>query len=99
MPAIRLTEKVGRPNVSDMKANTRTNLVSAPLSFLCWNINYHVEHHYASSIPFHARPALHKKLKGHVHVERPGYVGAHLKMLRQMLGRELRGDEPRRVAQ
>ena len=37
MRAIRMTEHVGRPNVRDMKVNTRTNLVSNPMRFLCWN--------------------------------------------------------------
>ena len=94
MRAIRVTEHVGRPNVRDMKLNTRTNLVSAPLRFLCWNMNYHAEHHYASSVPFHALPALHEKLKDHVYVEHRGYLGAHLEMLRQILGREVRCDAP-----
>jgi fatty acid desaturase len=92
MRAIRLTEHVGRPNVTDMKSNTRTNLVSPPLRFLCWNMNYHAEHHYASSVPFHALPALHQKLKDHVYVEQRGYLGAHLEMLGQILGRAPRCD-------
>ncbi|MFL2792333.1 MAG: fatty acid desaturase, partial [Paracoccaceae bacterium] len=54
MRAIRLTEHVGRPNTDDLKENTRSSIVSIPMKFLCWNMNYHAEHHYASSIPFHA---------------------------------------------
>ena len=92
MRAIRMTEHVGRPNVADMTINTRTNLVSAPLRFLCWNMNYHVEHHYASSVPFHALPMLHEKLKDHIHVETGGYPGAHADILRQIFGRKLRAD-------
>ena len=66
MRAIRLTEHVGRPNTDDLKENTRSSIVSIPMKFLCWNMNYHAEHHYASSIPFHALPKLHKKLKGYI---------------------------------
>lgn len=92
MRAIRMTEHVGRPDIADMRQNTRTNLVSRPLQFLCWNMNYHAEHHYASSVPFHALPRLHEKLNGYVHVEPRGYLGAHLEILAQLTGRKPRAD-------
>lgn len=92
MRAIRMTEHVGRPNISDMRENTRTNLVSKPIQFLCWNMNYHAEHHYASSVPFHALPKLHKKLEGYVFVEPRGYLGAHRDIIAQLFGRKPRSD-------
>ena len=92
MRAIRMTEHVGRPMVSDMKTNTRSNHVNGVWRFLCWNMNYHAEHHYASSVPFHALPALNKKLEGHVHTEKRGYWGAHKDILRQLSGRVTRCD-------
>ncbi len=85
MRAIRMTEHVGRPTVSDMKINTRSNQVSLPLRFLCWNMNYHAEHHYASSVPFHALPALSHKLNGRLYKEHSGYWGAHKNILSQIL--------------
>lgn len=88
MRFIRMTEHVGRPEVAQMHENTRTNLVPAPLRFLCWNMNYHAEHHYVASVPFHALPALHEKLKNHIHVEPGGYLGAHRDILRQLTGRQ-----------
>ncbi len=93
MRAIRMTEHVGRPNTRDMKENTRTNLVSIPMRFLCWNMNYHAEHHYASSVPFHMLPELHRKLKGFVYVEKRGYLGAHIDILSQIFGRAPRSDD------
>lgn len=87
MRAIRMTEHVGRPMVDDMTSNTRSNHVSWPLRFLCWNMNYHAEHHYASSVPFHALPALSKKLKGYVHTEKAGYLGAHRDIINQLNGK------------
>lgn len=92
MRAIRMTEHVGRPNVADMTVNTRTNLVSAPLRFLCWNMNYHAEHHFAASVPFHALPQLHQQLRNHVPVEAGGYLGAHRDILAQILGHKPRSD-------
>lgn len=87
MRAIRMTEHVGRPANNTMRENTRSNIVSLPWRFLCWNMNYHAEHHYAPSVPFHALPALHKKLDGYVHVEPAGYWGAHRDILRQLFAR------------
>ena len=87
MRFIRMTEHVGRPTVAMMRDNTRTNLVSFPWRFLCWNMNYHAEHHYVASVPFHALPRLHQKLRAHIHVEPGGYLGAHRDILRQVLNR------------
>ena len=92
MRAIRLTEHVGRPNVDDMKENTRTSLVSWPAQMLSWNTNYHAEHHYAASVPFHALPDLHKKLQGFVYVEERGYLGAHIDIIKQLIGKKPRSD-------
>lgn len=93
MRFIRMTEHVGKPCVREMKDNTRTNYVIRPMQFLCWNMNYHAEHHYASSVPFHALPKLHEKLKGVVEVEPRGYLGAHIDILNQLTGRKPRVDE------
>ena len=92
MRAIRMTEHVGRPAVKDMKTNTRSNRVSLPWRFLCWNMNYHAEHHYASSVPFHALPALSEKLDGYIHTEKRGYVGAHIDIVSQLIGKSPRSD-------
>lgn len=93
MRAIRLTEHVGRPNIDDLKENTRSSLTSLPMRFLSWNMNYHAEHHYASSIPFHALPELHKKLNGFIYIEKRGYLGAHIDIISQLIGRKPRSDQ------
>ncbi|MFK7876606.1 MAG: fatty acid desaturase family protein [Paracoccaceae bacterium] len=87
MRFIRMTEHVGRPTVAQMSDNTRTNLVSLPWRFLAWNMNYHAEHHYVASVPYHALPRLHEKLKDHIHVQPKGYLGAHRDILRQVFDR------------
>ena len=92
MRFIRMTEHVGKPNVRDMGENTRTNYVTRPMQFLCWNMNYHAEHHYASSVPFHALPELHEKIKDIISVEERGYLGAHIDILSQLTGRRARAD-------
>ena len=94
MRAIRMTEHVGRPTTRDMRENTRSNLVSWPMRFLCWNMNYHAEHHYAASVPFHALPRLHAKLDGYIFVEPHGYLGAHRDILAQVFNRKPQSDGP-----
>ena len=91
MRAIRMTEHVGCPQIADFKINTRTSLVSTPLRFLCWNMNFHAEHHYAPSVPFHALPALHQKLMDHVTVEPGGCLGAHKDIISQIKGKRSKG--------
>jgi fatty acid desaturase len=81
---VRMTEHVGRPSVPQMSENTRTSLISAPWRFLCWNMNYHAEHHYVASVPFYRLPVLHEKLRDHIHIEPGGYFGAHREILRQI---------------
>jgi len=92
MRFIRMTEHVGKPAIKSMKENTRTTYVFRPAQFLCWNMNYHAEHHYASSVPFHALPRLHETLKTVISVEPRGYWGAHVDILEQLLGKRPRAD-------
>ena len=92
MRAIRMTEHVGMPPVADMRRNTRTNLAWKPLRWLGWNMSYHAEHHYASSVPYHALPRMHEMLAGDLPVERGGYLGAHRDLLAQILGAKPRAD-------
>lgn len=87
MRAIRMTEHVGRPQIKDRGKNTRSTLVSAPLRFLCWNMNYHAEHHFAPAVPFHALPAFHERLKGNLFTEPGGYIGAHRNIVRLVAAR------------
>ncbi|MEX0284640.1 MAG: fatty acid desaturase family protein [Paracoccaceae bacterium] len=88
MRFVRMTEHVGRPTIAQMSENTRTILAPKPISFLCWNMNYHAEHHYVASVPFHALPRLHEKLKDHIYVEKGGYLAAHRDILRQIMSRQ-----------
>ena len=50
-------------NVTDHRLTSRTMLLGPLLGFLCWNMNYHIEHHLYPNVPFHALPKLHEKIK------------------------------------
>ena len=54
-----LAEHTDCDESDDMLANSRTTYTSPLMSFLCWNMCYHAEHHYLAAVPFHALPALH----------------------------------------
>lgn len=93
MRFIRMTEHVACPQVTDMRVNTRTNRVGPLWRFLGWNMNYHAEHHFAASVPFHALPALHARLDGVLNVGTGGYPGAH----REIVAAMRRAEEPVRA--
>ncbi len=50
-------------DVLDHRLNARTVLMSAPLRFVYWNMNYHVEHHMYPMVPYHALPRLHEAVR------------------------------------
>ncbi|MBX2878396.1 MAG: fatty acid desaturase [Granulosicoccus sp.] len=84
MRFIRMAEHVGRPMIADRHVNTRTSLVSRLWRFLAWNMNFHAEHHYAASVPFHALEKLHERLRDSVYVEEGGYWQAHVDIRQRM---------------
>ncbi len=84
----RMTEHVGRPTTDDRFENVRTNVVSLPWRFLAWNMNYHAEHHYASSVPFHRLGDLHEKLGDRLTVVHDGYRGSHRDILQRIVQRQ-----------
>ena len=61
---IGLPQHVGlAEDVLDHRLNSRTFLLPAPVRFLYWNMNYHVEHHMYPLVPYHALPRLHEVVK------------------------------------
>ena len=47
-------------DVIDYRESTRTIILNPLLSFLYWNMNYHVEHHMYHGVPCYNLPRLHK---------------------------------------
>jgi fatty acid desaturase len=52
-----------QPDVSDFRLNSRTVILNPLLSFLYWQMNYHVEHHMYPGIPFYNLKKLRKLLE------------------------------------
>jgi len=49
-----------KSDVLDYRESTRTIILNPLLSFLYWNMNYHVEHHMYPGVPCYNLPRLHK---------------------------------------
>ena len=61
---IGLPQHVGlAEDVLDHRLNSRTFLLPAPVRWIYWNMNYHVEHHMFPMVPYHALPRLHQVIK------------------------------------
>lgn len=77
MPLLRaylLVEHTGCAEDSDGLANTRTTLTNMFMRATMWNMPFHAEHHLFPSVPFHALPAVHRRIAPRLqHVAR-GYV-------------------------
>jgi fatty acid desaturase len=86
-PALRLfllAEHGACPQISDMLLNTRTTISNPAVRFLAWNMPYHAEHHAFPGIPFHALPALHRRLAPHLGIVSKGYAAANAEMFRNI---------------
>lgn len=72
--AILLAEHTGCTYDENSLANTRTTMTLWPMRFLMWNMSFHAEHHLYASIPFHALPAAHTRLRPYLAQVDQGYI-------------------------
>jgi fatty acid desaturase len=79
-----LAEHTGCSLDDNSLTNTRTTLTLAPLRFLMWNMPFHAEHHLYASLPFHALPAAHDRLKSHFTTVDPGYLRVNLGIISKL---------------
>ena len=68
----------------DVWRNTRTVRSNAFVRFLMWNMPYHIEHHAASAVPFHALPTMHNDMQACPSVTAHGYGAFHRTMWRRL---------------
>ncbi|MEL6913760.1 MAG: fatty acid desaturase family protein [Pseudomonadota bacterium] len=76
-------------NVTDHRLNTRTVLMNPVNRFLYLNMNYHLEHHMFTMVPYYHLPALHELVK-HDHPAPDPSIGAAYRRLLPVLWRQLR---------
>jgi len=75
--AVLMAEHKGCPETGDRMENTRTTLAGRAFGLLFWNAHFHIEHHFAPGVPFHALPKLHAMLRPHLKSVAPSYPAAH----------------------
>lgn len=90
---VTVPEHAGRPQVLDLRVNTRTILTPKWFSWLLWNMNFHAEHHISPSVPYHALADLHRVIKDKVPVE-IGYWKVTANILRQFTGKGAAAADP-----
>lgn len=88
-----LSEHTLCPEVPDMLQNTRTTLTNRIVRRLCWNMNYHTEHHAWPSIPFHRLPQAHQRIRADLPNLDAGYLAVHNKIRRSLSTASSKRDE------
>ena len=81
---ILLAEHTGCTLDNNPLTNTRTTLTLWPIRLLMWNMPFHAEHHLYASIPFHALPAAHAKVRDRLTHIAPGYVATNRQIVSQL---------------
>lgn len=77
-------------NVYDLRESTRSSRSNALGEFLYMNMNYHIEHHAHSGVPFHALPALSRELQDRLPAPDPGMIQVGLELIWVCIKRSLR---------
>lgn len=68
-------------NVTDHRLNTRTVLMNPISRFIYLNMNYHIEHHMFTMLPYYHLPALHKLIQKDVPVPDRSILAAYRRLL------------------
>jgi fatty acid desaturase len=68
-------------NVTDHRLNTRTVLMNPISRFIYLNMNYHVEHHMFTMVPYHRLPALHDLVRHDLPAPEPSIWAAYRRLL------------------
>ena len=76
-------------NVTDHRLNTRTVLMNPVTRFIYLNMNYHVEHHMFTMVPYYRLPELHELIKHDLPAPEPSIPAAFRRLLPVLL-RQLR---------
>lgn len=68
-------------NVSDHRLNTRTVMMNPVSRFIYLNMNYHVEHHMFTMVPYYNLPKLHDLIKHDIPTPEPSITAAYRRLL------------------
>lgn len=76
-------------NVTDHRLNTRTVLMNPVSRFIYLNMNYHIEHHMFTMVPYYRLPELHELIKHDLPEPDPSILAAFRRLI-PVLRKQLR---------
>ena len=79
-------------DLTDHRKTTRSIECSWLERLLYWNMHFHIEHHLYPMVPFHALPALNRRIAAQLPRPKSGVLGANAEILRAVSRQRL---EPR----
>jgi fatty acid desaturase len=79
-------------NVSDHRLNTRTVLMNPVSRFIYLNMNYHIEHHMFTMVPYYRLPQLHALIKHDLPAPEPSIMSAYRRLV-PVLFKQLRNEK------
>jgi len=79
-------------NVSDHRLNTRTVLMNPISCFIYLNMNYHIEHHMFTMVPYYNLPKLHQLIRHDLPYPEPSIYSAFRRLI-PVLVRQLRYED------
>ena len=79
-------------NVTDHRLNTRTVMMNPVSRFIYLNMNYHLEHHMFTMVPYYNLPKLHEHLKDQLPTPEQSIPAAYRRLL-PVLWHQLRDEE------
>ncbi len=79
-------------NVSDHRLNTRTVLMNPLSRFIYLNMNYHVEHHMFTMVPYYRLPQLHALIRHDLPAPEPSIMSAYRRLV-PVLFKQLRNEK------
>jgi len=68
-------------NVTDHRLNTRTVMMNPVSRFIYLNMNYHIEHHMFTMVPYYNLPKLHELIKHDIPLPEPSIFAAYRRLL------------------
>ncbi len=79
-------------NVSDHRLNTRTVLMNPVSRFVYLNMNYHLEHHMFTMVPYYHLPRLHELIRHDLPAPEPSIIAAFRRLI-PVLRRQLKYED------
>ncbi len=79
-------------NVTDHRLNSRTVLMNPISRFIYLNMNYHLEHHMFTMVPYYRLPQLHDLIRHDVPAPEPSMIAAYRRLI-PVLVRQLKQED------